>query len=128
MATFWERVAHSVRCMLSVICLFVILVVYRFGFEGWIWVLISPVPGHYSHFTFTLMASRDAMYRDIKLVKQRHHVTRYTKCPANGIFNNQAITLVIVDSGLYGRFRSKSNKYFINRVCFNWIIFDLGKA
>ena len=29
-----------------VFCLFVILVICRFGFEGGIWVLIAPVPGH----------------------------------------------------------------------------------
>ena len=54
MATFWERVAHSVDCMLSVICLFVILVISRsrFGFEGRIRVLIAPVPGHHSLFPF----------------------------------------------------------------------------
>ena len=46
MATFWEIAAHSVDLMLSfVFCLFVILSVPRFGFEGWIWVLVALVPG-----------------------------------------------------------------------------------
>ena len=46
MAIFWERAAHSVDVMFFVIRLFVILVISRFGFEGRIWVLIAPVPGH----------------------------------------------------------------------------------
>ena len=30
----------------------VILVIFRFGFEGWIWVLIASVPGLCIRFTF----------------------------------------------------------------------------
>ena len=46
MATFWVIAAHSVDHMLSfVFCLFVILIVSRCGFEGWIWVLVAFVPG-----------------------------------------------------------------------------------
>ena len=30
----------------SFFLLFVILVISRFGFEGGVWVLIAPVPGH----------------------------------------------------------------------------------
>ena len=38
---------------LSIIfCHFVIFVISRFGFEGRIWVLIAPVPGHYLLVTF----------------------------------------------------------------------------
>ena len=33
-ATFWERAAYSVNRMFSLLCLFVALVVYHFGFEG----------------------------------------------------------------------------------------------
>ena len=46
MATLWEIAAHSVdhTCMLSLYCLFVILIISRFRFEGWIWVLIASVP------------------------------------------------------------------------------------
>ena len=40
MTTFLEIAAHSVDHMLS-ICKFYYS---RFGFEGWIWVLIAPVP------------------------------------------------------------------------------------
>ena len=32
--------------VLFAFCLFVILVISRFGFEDSIWVLIAPVPGH----------------------------------------------------------------------------------
>ena len=32
---------------------FVILVISHFGFEGWIWVLINPVPDHCVFITFT---------------------------------------------------------------------------
>ena len=41
MATFWEIAAHSFDCM----WVYVILVIPRFGFEGWIWVLNASVPG-----------------------------------------------------------------------------------
>ena len=37
---FWEMVAHSVEHRFSLI-----LVISRFGFEGWISVLIAAVPG-----------------------------------------------------------------------------------
>ena len=32
---------------MCIFLLFVILVISRFGFEGWIWVLIASVPDHY---------------------------------------------------------------------------------
>ena len=47
MATFCERAAHLVDHMFFVQCIltrFVILVISRF--EGRIWFLIAPVPGH----------------------------------------------------------------------------------
>ena len=51
MATFWEIAAHSVDHMLS-LYLSVILVISRFGFKGWIWVLIASVPDNCILFTF----------------------------------------------------------------------------
>ena len=51
MATFWERAAHSVNRMFSLLCLFVALVVSHFGFEGRNLVLIVSVPGHCLPFT-----------------------------------------------------------------------------
>ena len=39
-------------CVLIVFCLFVILVISRFGLEGRIWVLIASVPGLCILFTF----------------------------------------------------------------------------
>ena len=36
---------------------FVILVISRFGFEGWIWILIASVPGLCILFTFMLVYS-----------------------------------------------------------------------
>ena len=41
MTTFSEIAAHSFDCM----WLFVILVISRFVFDGWIWVLNASVPG-----------------------------------------------------------------------------------
>ena len=38
--------------VLFVFCLFVILVISRFGFEGWIWVLLSSVSDLCILFTF----------------------------------------------------------------------------
>ena len=53
MATFWEIAAHSVDHMFSfVFLLFVILVISRFGFEIWIWVLSASVPDLCILFTF----------------------------------------------------------------------------
>ena len=49
MATLWERAAHSVDLIL---CLFVILVVSHFDFEGRTFVLIAPDPSHCLLFTF----------------------------------------------------------------------------
>ena len=46
MATFWERAAHSVYRMFSMLCIFVALVVSHFGFEDWTRVLIESVSGH----------------------------------------------------------------------------------
>ena len=40
--------------VLFVFLLFVILVISRFGFDGWIWVLIASVPGLCIRFTFNL--------------------------------------------------------------------------
>ena len=53
MATFWEIAAHSVDQMFSLYFdYFVILVISRFDFEGWIWVLIASVPDICILFTF----------------------------------------------------------------------------
>ena len=48
MATFWEIAQCSLGWpyFLLVRRLFVILVISFYGFEGGIWVLIVPVPGH----------------------------------------------------------------------------------
>ena len=55
MATFWERAAHSVGHMFSLYFdYFLIVVIPRFGFEGWIWVLIASVPGLCILFTFRI--------------------------------------------------------------------------
>ena len=46
-------------CVLFVLCLFVILVVCHFGFEGRALVLIAPIPGHcltfYPLYSFTFL-------------------------------------------------------------------------
>ena len=56
MATFWERVAHSVYRMFSFWYFnIVILVISHFGFEGGTLVLISSVPGHSLSFTFHMI-------------------------------------------------------------------------
>ena len=48
--------AHSVDNMFFVFLLFVILVISRFGFEGWILVLIASVPDLCMLFTSVLFA------------------------------------------------------------------------
>ena len=52
MATFWERAAHSVNRVFSLLCLFVALVVSPFCFQGRTLVLIASIPGHCLPFTF----------------------------------------------------------------------------
>ena len=52
MATFWERAAHSVNHMLSLLFQIVALNVSHLGFPGGILALIAPVPGHCFPFTF----------------------------------------------------------------------------
>ena len=52
MANFWERAAHSVNHMFSLLCLFVALVVSHFDFEDMTLVLIASVPGLCLPFTF----------------------------------------------------------------------------
>ena len=45
-AAFWEMAAHSVNHVFSFVFwlwLFVMLVIPRFGFGGWVWVLIASV-------------------------------------------------------------------------------------
>ena len=51
---FLEKAARSVGCVFSLLYfwLFVVLVVSRFGFEGWIYVLIASGPGLCMPFTF----------------------------------------------------------------------------
>ena len=51
-ATFWERAAHSVKHMFSLLYLFVALVVSHLGYEDGNLVLIAAVPGHCFSFTF----------------------------------------------------------------------------
>ena len=53
MATFFERAAHSVNRMFSLLCLFVALVVSHFVFEGMALVLTESDPGHCLPFTFS---------------------------------------------------------------------------
>ena len=53
MATSWERAAYSVDHMFSLYFDYLLLELFPvFGFEGGIWVLISPVPGHFIHVIF----------------------------------------------------------------------------
>ena len=62
MATFWEIAAHSVKHMFSfVFLLFVILAMFRFGFEGWNLVLIASVPDLCILLTFEIHNSWDGL-------------------------------------------------------------------
>ena len=55
MATFSVKAAHSVDHLFSLYFeLFVILVISRFGFEGWIWILMPSVPDLCILFTFNM--------------------------------------------------------------------------
>ena len=48
----WERAAHLVNRVFSLLCLFKVPVVFLFGFEGRTLVLIASVHGHCLPFTF----------------------------------------------------------------------------
>ena len=50
---FVPIVSFCTQFVLFLLCLFVILVISHFGFEGGIWVLIAPVPGHCLLVTFS---------------------------------------------------------------------------
>ena len=58
MATCWERAAHSVNHMFSLLCQFVGLVVSHLYFKGGNLILIGPVPGHCFPFTVPKTAKR----------------------------------------------------------------------
>ena len=63
MVTFWEIAPNSVNHMFSfVFWLFVILVISRFGFKGWIWVLIASVPDRCILLTVVVQELGLAMY------------------------------------------------------------------
>ena len=70
MATFWERAANSVDHMFSLY--FAYLVIYRFGFEGGIWVLIAPVPGHCILVTLVTFKINNIVHE--KLYAMQHHI------------------------------------------------------
>ena len=55
MVTFWERAAHLVNRMFFVLCLFVILIVSHFDFEGRTAVLIAAISGHCLPSTFKVL-------------------------------------------------------------------------
>ena len=46
MDTFWEKAAHSVNRVFTLVCPLVALVVSHFGFEGRTLVMMASVPGH----------------------------------------------------------------------------------
>ena len=52
MATFSKRAAHSINHMFSLLCLFVAIVVFHFGFETRTLALIASIPGNCLPFTF----------------------------------------------------------------------------
>ena len=56
MATFWERVAHSVYRMFSLYLTSCNLNIPHFGFESGTLVLIASVPGHCFSFPFLVCA------------------------------------------------------------------------
>ena len=50
------------RWTIGSLCILTILVISCFDFEGWIWVLISSVPGLCTHFTFTFTYLHSCRY------------------------------------------------------------------
>ena len=62
MNTFWERTAHSVNQMFSLLCLFVVLDISHLRLEGGNLVLIAPGPGHFFPFTFEIVCWDEVEY------------------------------------------------------------------
>ena len=59
MATFWEIAAHSVDHMFSLYFDYLyLLVISRFGFEGWRWVLIASVQDLIIAYFFTFITQQ----------------------------------------------------------------------
>ena len=75
MATFWEIAAHSVGLMILLYFdyVFVILVISRFCFKGWIWVLIASVLDLCIRFTSQI----NKQNHSIMLLKCMHGVIKY---------------------------------------------------
>ena len=73
MIIFWERAAHSVNRMFSLLCLFVAFVVSHFGFKGKTLVLFVSVPGHCLPFTL-YFSCKAIKYLLTKLVKKQLRV------------------------------------------------------
>ena len=65
-ATFWEKAAQMV---LFVFCVFVILVVYHFGFESGTVFLTAPVPGYCLPFTL-----------QVSPIFQSYHICMHCMC------------------------------------------------
>ena len=74
MVTIWERAPHSVNHVFSLCCLFVVLVVSHFSFEGRTLVLIASVPGHCLPFTFETFSKNHECHLQYLLIA---HCTYY---------------------------------------------------
>ena len=71
----------------------IILVISRFGFEGWMWVLIASVPDlciHFYLFYHKFLLKKDlclqfsAMYyTSLILIKVLYSSTQFSKCPVS---------------------------------------------
>ena len=72
MGTLWERAAHSLNHVLSLLCLFIALVVSHFGFEGRTMALIASFPGHCLPFTFWILIYRKGKMTHKSLTNLSH--------------------------------------------------------
>ena len=66
---------------------FVILVISRFGFEGWVWVLIASVPGLCILFTIVSLAFLPRLIGSLIVVGLLYPKPRYDQCSFSSIIS-----------------------------------------
>ena len=98
-ATFWELAAYSVDHMVSLYFDYLILVISRFGFEGWIWVLIASVPDLCILFTFMLSLKRPLDELNVHVLL----ISTFLYCTFPCYFSIEAEGIRMTSSLTYGR-------------------------
>ena len=91
MATFWERAAHSVTHTFSLLCPFLLLVVFHLDFKGENLVLIAPVSGNCFPFTFFLAGTMQIRFTSCSSL----HLISATGTPQRFLCSNVQPSFII---------------------------------